>query len=112
MEKCPARERRTWHVAIGWAGADAKPRPRRDEAAAAHPATLPCGGLSMEFIRVDIAAGIAIVTLSRPPVNALSAPMMREVAGAFEELGRSENARAAILTADGDRVFCAGADVN
>jgi enoyl-CoA hydratase len=66
----------------------------------------------MKFIRVDIAAGIAIVALSRPPVNALSAPMMREVAGAFEELGRSENAQAAILTADGDQVFCAGADVN
>jgi enoyl-CoA hydratase len=66
----------------------------------------------MEFIRVDVEAGIATVTLARAPVNALSAPMMREVAAAFEELGRGRSAQSAILTADGDRVFCGGADVN
>jgi enoyl-CoA hydratase len=61
--------------------------------------------------RVAIEDGVATVTLARPPVNALSAPMMRELAGVFDALGRDREAHVAVLTADGDRIFCAGADV-
>ncbi|MCW2620984.1 MAG: putative enoyl-CoA hydratase/isomerase [Frankiales bacterium] len=63
------------------------------------------------FSRVEIVDSVATVTMARPKVNALSAPMMRELAGIFEGLGRSREASVAILTADGDRIFCAGADV-
>lgn len=66
---------------------------------------------ALAFTRVVVADGVATVTLARPPVNALSAPMMRELAGVFDELGRSRDAQVAILTAEGDRIFCAGADV-
>jgi len=65
----------------------------------------------LEFLRVDVADLVATVTLRRPPVNALSAPMMREIAATFRSLGRGTDATVAILTADGDRVFCAGADI-
>jgi enoyl-CoA hydratase len=62
-------------------------------------------------VRVEISDLVATVTLDRPPVNALSADMMREIAAVFGELGKSIEAAVAILTADGDRVFCGGADV-
>ncbi|WP_395106235.1 enoyl-CoA hydratase-related protein [Actinomadura sp. SCN-SB] len=65
----------------------------------------------LEFLRVEVAGLVATVTLRRPPVNALSAPMMREIAATFRALGRSTDAAVAVLTADGDRTFCAGADI-
>jgi enoyl-CoA hydratase len=65
----------------------------------------------LEFVSVDVADLVATVTLRRPPVNALSAPMMREIARVFTSLSRGTSAAVAILTASGDRVFCAGADI-
>jgi enoyl-CoA hydratase len=65
----------------------------------------------LEFVGVSVTDLVAIVTLRRPPVNALSAPMMREIARVFTALGRGTSAAVAILTASGDRVFCAGADI-
>jgi enoyl-CoA hydratase len=67
--------------------------------------------VDLAFTRVEVADHVATVTLDRPPVNALSAPMMRELARVFDELGRGRDAHVAVLTADGDRIFCAGADV-
>jgi enoyl-CoA hydratase len=65
----------------------------------------------LEYLDVDVTDLVATVTLRRPPVNALSAPMMREIARTFTELGRGTSAAVAILTAAGDRVFCGGADI-
>src|SRR6201986_2312069 len=65
----------------------------------------------LEFLDVSVADLVATVTLRRPPVNALHAPMMREIARVFTALSRGTDAAVAILTADGDRVFCAGADI-
>jgi enoyl-CoA hydratase len=65
----------------------------------------------LEFLDVSVTDLVATVTLRRPPVNALSAPMMREIARVFTALSRSTSAAVAILTASGDRVFCAGADI-
>ena len=66
----------------------------------------------MESVKVEISDLIATVTLARAPVNALSADMMREIAQVFTELNRGTDAAVAILTAEGEKVFCAGADVN
>jgi enoyl-CoA hydratase len=65
----------------------------------------------MADVHVEISELVATVTLRRPPRNALSADMMREITGVFGELGRGTDAAVAILTADGDRLFCAGADI-
>ncbi|HEY1698166.1 MAG TPA: enoyl-CoA hydratase-related protein [Trebonia sp.] len=65
----------------------------------------------LEFVSVEVADLVATVTLRRPPVNALSAPMMREIAQVFASLGRGTDAAVAILTADGEKIFCAGADI-
>jgi enoyl-CoA hydratase len=69
-------------------------------------------GLSdREFVRLDVEDSIAQVTLDRPPVNALSIPLYRDIASAFGEIDqRTDEIHAAILTGAG-RAFCAGRDL-
>ena len=55
-------------------------------------------------------ANIAIITLSRPKVaNALNSQMANELKKIFAKL--SHNIRVVILTGEGDKAFCAGADL-
>jgi 2-(1,2-epoxy-1,2-dihydrophenyl)acetyl-CoA isomerase len=64
-----------------------------------------------ETVRVEVADGIATVTLARPEsLNALNAAMRQELLAAFKAIGRDESARAVILTGEG-RGFCSGADL-
>lgn len=53
----------------------------------------------------------AVVTLNRPPANAISEPLMRELDAALTSLEGDPSVRAVILTGAGDRIFCAGADL-
>ena len=64
----------------------------------------------MNTLRVDIADGIAVITLDRPPVNATSVQMRGEITQAFDAMGDRDDVRVVIFTAAG-RVFCAGADI-
>jgi 2-(1,2-epoxy-1,2-dihydrophenyl)acetyl-CoA isomerase len=62
-------------------------------------------------IRLEVADGVATVTLNRPEsLNALNADMRRELLAAFKALGRDDTVRAVILTGEG-RGFCSGADL-
>jgi len=64
-----------------------------------------------ETIRIDVANGVATVTLNRPQsLNALNAEMRRELLAAFKGLARDDAVRAVILTGEG-RGFCSGADL-
>lgn len=65
----------------------------------------------MKSIRVEIAERIATVTIARPPVHALDAEAFRELTLAFQHLGRTQDASVAILTAEGERIFCGGVDL-
>jgi len=51
------------------------------------------------------------VTIDRPPVNAMSPDMYRQLADIFEGLDRRSDVRCVILTGAGDKSFIAGADV-
>lgn len=53
---------------------------------------------------------VAVVTLDRPPVNALGREIREAMLRVFDRLEASEQIRAIVLTARG-RVFCAGADI-
>ncbi len=53
----------------------------------------------------------AIVTLNRPPANAISDTLMRELNAALTELEADDAVRAVIITGAGDKIFCAGADL-
>jgi enoyl-CoA hydratase len=58
----------------------------------------------------DVEEGIALVTINRPPVNALSSQMYRGLCSAAEQIAADENVRVAILTGAGP-IFSGGADV-
>ena len=53
----------------------------------------------------------AIITLNRPPANAISEPLMRELDAALTSVEGDPSVRSVILTGAGDRIFCAGADL-
>jgi 2-(1,2-epoxy-1,2-dihydrophenyl)acetyl-CoA isomerase len=62
-------------------------------------------------VRLDVADGIATITLNRPDaLNALTVPMKRELLSAFRSVERDRSVRAVILTGAG-RAFCAGQDL-
>ena len=66
---------------------------------------------SFDRVAVEIEAGIAVVTLSRPEtLNAFDRAMCDEVMGALRQVSGSQHVRVIILTGAG-RAFCAGADL-
>ncbi len=54
---------------------------------------------------------IAYITLNRPPLNALSRELARELIKAMHDYDNDNNLYAGIVTGTGDRSFCAGADL-
>jgi enoyl-CoA hydratase len=67
---------------------------------------------SYETIAVEVADGVATITLNRPKVlNALSAELIRELHAALDVLERDPWLRAVILTGSGEKAFAAGADI-
>ena len=53
---------------------------------------------------------IAVVTISRPPVNALNSQVLNELIDVFEELKQGKSVGAVVLCGTG-KAFVAGADV-
>src|SRR5262245_62371124 len=53
----------------------------------------------------------AIVTLSRPPANAISEPLIRELNDALSSVRDDDSVRSVIITGAGDKIFCGGADL-
>lgn len=62
-------------------------------------------------VHVENADHVALVTLDRPPVNAVDHATLRELTDAFRALDDDREVRAAIFTAAGDRAFMAGLDL-
>ncbi|MBL8702429.1 MAG: enoyl-CoA hydratase/isomerase family protein [Alphaproteobacteria bacterium] len=61
-------------------------------------------------LKLDIADGVATVTLARPPVNAMSRQLRLELMDTFDSLNDRADVRCIVLTSAG-KVFCAGADI-
>ncbi len=53
----------------------------------------------------------AVITLDRPPANAISEALMRELGAALSDVENDPAVRSIIVTGAGDRIFCAGADL-
>ena len=67
-------------------------------------------GLSTEFIRCDVQDYVAVVTMDRPPVNAIDRQFNEEMMLVFDALSDTDDARVVVLTGAG-RIFSAGADI-
>jgi enoyl-CoA hydratase/carnithine racemase len=52
-----------------------------------------------------------VITLNRPPANAISEELMRELNDALGGFEADGAVRSVIITGAGDRIFCAGADL-
>ncbi|OWU84514.1 enoyl-CoA hydratase [Oceanicola sp. 22II-s10i] len=66
--------------------------------------------MAYETLQLELDGHVAVVTLNRPPVNALNRQMRNEVIRAFDEISARDDIRCAVLTAAG-KTFCAGADL-
>jgi enoyl-CoA hydratase/carnithine racemase len=66
--------------------------------------------MNTEFIQCEVQDFVALVTMNRPPVNAVNAQFHDEMMLVFDTLSDRSDVRAAMLTGAG-RVFCAGADI-
>ncbi len=67
--------------------------------------------LRLEVHEVRPGAALAILTISKPPVNALDERALDELNTVVEHLARREDIRAIVLTGAGTQSFVAGADV-
>ncbi|MFQ6105965.1 MAG: enoyl-CoA hydratase/isomerase family protein [Thermoplasmata archaeon] len=63
------------------------------------------------YIKTQKEEGIGILTVDRPPVNAISTEMVREIGEAFKELDNDDDVKVIIITGGGNYAFVAGADV-
>ena len=65
-----------------------------------------------EFIKIKIEERVALVTIDRPPVNALNGTAMEELSQAVDELAKNPEVKVLVITGEGKNMtFIAGADV-
>ncbi len=63
-----------------------------------------------DVVTVEVAAGIAIITINNPPVNALSQAVRQGLTDAVKTIAADDRVEAAVIIGAG-RVFIAGADI-
>ena len=67
--------------------------------------------MAYETIIVEIADGVALITLNRPDaLNALNSELLGELSGALAEADASDKVRCIVITG-GEKAFAAGADI-
>jgi enoyl-CoA hydratase/carnithine racemase len=67
--------------------------------------------MAFETLLVAREETFVVITLNRPPANAISETLMRELNAAMVSVERDDTVRSVIVTGAGDRIFCAGADL-
>jgi enoyl-CoA hydratase len=68
------------------------------------------GGIGLEFLKWLDEGGIATITIKRPPANALSSGLLRELSTALDEIESIKEIKVVLIHGDG-RFFSAGADI-
>lgn len=67
--------------------------------------------MSDEKVRYAVDGGIATLTLSDPPANTYSYEMMQALDAAILRARMDDDVHVLVLRGDGDKFFCAGADI-
>lgn len=63
-------------------------------------------------LTIEKSGGIALLTIDRPPVNALTLALYGEIAETFEASRAWDDVNVIVFTGQGDKAFCAGLDLN
>lgn len=64
-----------------------------------------------ELVQITREDRLAIVTINRPPVNALNQDVLNDLEAVFDELAEDQSVGAVIVTGGGEKAFVAGADI-
>ena len=67
--------------------------------------------MGFETITLAREEAYALITLNRPPANAISEQLITEVNAALNAVQSDDSVRAVIVTGAGDKIFCGGADL-
>ena len=67
--------------------------------------------MAYKQIRLEREGGMATLTLSHAPVNAISTMMLGELERALLEIDGEDETRSVVITGAGEKFFCAGADI-
>lgn len=67
--------------------------------------------MNFETLLIEKHSHVAVLTLNRPPNNAVSFIMLQEIDQALTELAADNGVRALVITGAGEKSFCAGMDV-
>jgi enoyl-CoA hydratase/carnithine racemase len=65
----------------------------------------------VSLVKTEIDGGVALLKLCNPKANTYSYEMMRELDAAVLEARMNEAVQVLVVTGDGDKFFCAGADI-
>ena len=68
--------------------------------------------MGRDCVNYVVEEGIAVVTISHPPANALDKKTTYELDQVFDELAKDANAKIIVLTGAGGKIFVAGADIS
>src|SRR5919197_659750 len=63
-----------------------------------------------DYVRLEVADGVATIRLDRPPMNALNKQVQEEIRAAAHEAAERADVRAVVVYG-GAKVFAAGADI-
>jgi enoyl-CoA hydratase/carnithine racemase len=64
------------------------------------------------LVRYEVAGGVAVLTLNDPPANTYSYEMMRELDSAVLAARMDEGVHVIVITGEGEKFFCAGANIS
>jgi enoyl-CoA hydratase/carnithine racemase len=67
--------------------------------------------MAYETLILDREEAVAVITLNRPPANAISETLIRELNAALNDVQADGAVRAVVITGSGERIFCGGADL-
>ena len=67
--------------------------------------------MDYQTLRIDHNGGTSLITLDRPPVNAVTVPLLEELLHALDTLESRAETRCIVLTGGGTKAFSAGADI-
>src|SRR2546426_8848813 len=67
--------------------------------------------MGFETLVLEREESYAIITLNRPPANAISEALIRELNDALNAVRDDDSVRSVIITGAGDKIFCGSADL-